>query len=143
MVKRYAVLLYPSSSAAISAVAPALLRQSSWAVADAILTPGPGDQAGALPAGCLQVLAVAQAFPDTRHFELGPPFVVLVIALVWTSPEVRRALWGNQQTANGCRGSFASVSLPVITERAVRLAQLVVGHAPHDGATRHGEAARL
>jgi hypothetical protein len=44
---------------------------------------------------------------------------------------------GDQQFAGGHRGSLAPVSLPVLTERAVHLAQLAVGHAPHDDATRH------
>lgn len=61
---------------------PCLLRRSPWAVADAILAAGPGDQTGALSTGGLRVLAVAQALPGTRYVEFRPSFVVLIVALM-------------------------------------------------------------
>ena len=61
-------------------------------MADAVLAPSPGDQAGILSVCGGQLLAVSQTFPGAWRVKPGPPAVVRIIAFMVAAREVDDAV---------------------------------------------------
>jgi DDE_Tnp_1-associated len=70
---------------------PVRMDRSPRTVADAVLASIRSRQARALTAGGRQLLPVSQTLPSARHVQLGPPSVILMVALMgqpakWATP---------------------------------------------------------
>jgi len=132
-----------SSIAAASRPAPIGSARSPGTVADAVRASIRSCKARILPTGGLQPLPVSQTFPGAWRVQLGPPAVVLMVALMGATREVGDAGRRDQQPSGGRGRIPASLGQPVLTEFAIHLAQVAVGHAIHDDVNRQKQACIL
>lgn len=90
-------------------------------MADTVLASIRSCQARTLSTGGPQVLAVSQTFPGAWRIKLGPPVVILVIALMGAACEMGDAVRRDQQATSGRSRVPASLCKPVLTEFPVHI----------------------